>query len=160
MCGFLEEDYGIDFGYRYTPKVWRNGIGFDVAKLVLNYGIKKLKLYKILALTHEDNHGSIRILEKLDFIKKNFGNLEQVFDLTFAVAILYIVLYPFWFVSLAKDAFINSRKPEEDYKPSRFAFIGVHIPLLLCWSAFWLYIINLIIDYFYLILNSHEFFLS
>ena len=71
MCGFLEEDYGIDFGYRYTPSVWRNGIGFDVAKLVLNYGIKKLKLYKILALTHEDNHGSIRILEKLDFIKKN-----------------------------------------------------------------------------------------
>ena len=71
MCGFLEEDYGIDFGYRYTPTVWINGIGFDVAKLVLNYGIKKLKLYKILALTHEDNHGSIRILEKLDFIKKN-----------------------------------------------------------------------------------------
>ena len=71
MCGFLEEDYGIDFGYRYTPTVWRSGIGFDVAKLVLNYGIKKLKLYKILALTHEDNHGSIRILEKLDFIKKN-----------------------------------------------------------------------------------------
>ena len=71
MCGFLEEDYGIDFGYRYTPSVWRNGIGFDVAKLVLNYGIKKLKLYKILALAHEDNHGSIRILEKLDFIKKN-----------------------------------------------------------------------------------------
>ena len=71
MCGFLEEDYGIDFGYRYTPTVWRNGIGFDVAKLVLNYGIKKLKLYKILALAHEDNHGSIRILEKLDFIKLN-----------------------------------------------------------------------------------------
>ena len=71
MCGFLEEDYGIDFGYRYTPSVWRKGIGFDVAKLVLNYGIKKLKLSKILALTHEDNQGSIRILEKLDFIKKN-----------------------------------------------------------------------------------------
>ena len=71
MCGFLEEDYGIDFGYRYTPSVWRKGIGFDVAKLVLNYGIKNLKLDKILALTHEDNHGSIRILEKLDFIKKN-----------------------------------------------------------------------------------------
>ena len=70
MCGFLEEDYGIDFGYRYTPSVWRNGFGFDVAKLILNYGIKKLKLDKTLALTHEDNHGSIRILEKLDFIKK------------------------------------------------------------------------------------------
>mgnify|MGYP001161326869 FL=1 len=70
MCGFLEEDYGIDFGYRYTPSVWKNGIGFDVAKLVLNYGIENLKLNKILALTHQDNYGSIRILEKLNFIKE------------------------------------------------------------------------------------------
>ena len=46
MCGILEEDYGIDFGYRFTPTVWRNGIGFDVAKLVLNYGIKNLNLIK------------------------------------------------------------------------------------------------------------------
>ena len=42
MCGFLKENYGIDFGYRYTPSVWRNGFGFDVAKLVLNYGIASL----------------------------------------------------------------------------------------------------------------------
>jgi len=71
MCGFLEENYGIDFGYRYIPSVWKNGIGYDVAKIVLNYGIKKLKLDKIVSITHVDNKGSIRILEKLNFIKKN-----------------------------------------------------------------------------------------
>lgn len=71
MCGFLEENYGIDFGYRYIPSVWKNGIGYDVAKIVLNYGIKKLKLDKIVAIAHVDNKGSIRILEKLNFIKKN-----------------------------------------------------------------------------------------
>tara|TARA_B100001057_G_C22411115_1_gene779706 strand:+ start:14 stop:361 length:348 start_codon:yes stop_codon:yes gene_type:complete len=91
----------------------------------------------------------LRYINTLDFIKKNFGNLEQFFELTFAVAILYIIFYPYWFIALAKDAFIGSNKPEEYYKPSRFAFIGVHIPLLLCWSAFWLYVINLILDNYF-----------
>ena len=71
MCGFLEEDYGIDFGYRYTPSVWGKGIGFEVAKLVLKFGIKDLKFQKIYALSHIENYGSIRILEKLNFKKQD-----------------------------------------------------------------------------------------
>ena len=46
----------------------------------------------------------LRYINTLDFIKKNFGNLEQFFELTFAVAILYIIFYPYWFIALAKDA--------------------------------------------------------
>ena len=71
MCGYLEENYGIDFGYRYTPSVWGKGIGFEVAKLVLKFGIKDLKFQKIYALSHIENYGSIRILEKLNFKKQN-----------------------------------------------------------------------------------------
>jgi len=71
MCGYLEENYGIDFGYRYTPSVWGKGIGFEVAKLVLKFGIKDLKFQKIYALSHVENYGSIRILEKLNFKKQN-----------------------------------------------------------------------------------------
>ena len=28
MCGFLLEDYGIDFGYRYSLEYWGMGIGW------------------------------------------------------------------------------------------------------------------------------------
>ena len=38
MCGFLKENYGIDFGYRYSKIIWGRGFGFEAAKLVLNYG--------------------------------------------------------------------------------------------------------------------------
>ena len=67
MCGFLEEDYGIDFGYRYSKDNWGKGLGFEAAKEVLEYGFSELGLEKILGLTAEQNYGSIRILEKLGF---------------------------------------------------------------------------------------------
>ena len=67
MCGFLNEQYGIDFGYRYSKISWGKGLGFEAAKKVLNYGFSELGLKKVVGLTAEENYGSIRILEKLGF---------------------------------------------------------------------------------------------
>ena len=67
MCGFLKENYGIDFGYRYSKISWGKGFGFEAAKVVLNYGFSELGLKKVFGLTAEENYGSIRILEKLGF---------------------------------------------------------------------------------------------
>ena len=67
MCGFLKENYGIDFGYRYSRISWGKGLGFEAAKSVLNYGFSELGLEKVVGLTAEENYGSIRILEKLGF---------------------------------------------------------------------------------------------
>ena len=67
MCGFLNESYGIDFGYRYSKDSWGKGLGFEVAKEVLEYGFLILGLRKVLGLTAEQNLGSIRIFEKLGF---------------------------------------------------------------------------------------------
>ena len=67
MCGFLKENYGIDFGYRYSKISWGKGFGFEAAKVVLNYGFSELGLKTVVGLTAEENFGSIRILEKLGF---------------------------------------------------------------------------------------------
>ena len=73
MCGFLKENYGIDFGCRYSKISWGRGFGFEAAKLVLNYGFSELGLDKLVGLTAEENFGSIRILEKLGFkLKEKF----------------------------------------------------------------------------------------
>ena len=73
MCGFLKENYGIDFGYRYSKISWGKGFGFEAAKVVLNYGLSELGLEKVVGLTAEENSGSIRILEKLGFkLQKKF----------------------------------------------------------------------------------------
>ncbi len=67
MCGFLNETYGIDFGYRYSKDSWGKGYGFEAAKEVLEFGFLKLGMSIVLGLTAEQNLGSIRILEKLGF---------------------------------------------------------------------------------------------
>ena len=67
MCGFLNEPYGIDFGYRYSKDSWGKGLGFEAAKEVVEYGFSELGLEKVVGLTAEQNIGSIRILEKLGF---------------------------------------------------------------------------------------------
>ena len=67
MCGFLNEPYGIDFGYRYSKDSWGRGLGFEAAREVLEYGFSKLGLKKVLGLTAKQNYGAIRILEKLGF---------------------------------------------------------------------------------------------
>ena len=67
MCGFLNEPYGIDFGYRYSKDSWGKGLGFEAAKEVLEYGYSELRLEKVLGLTAKQNLCSIRILEKLGF---------------------------------------------------------------------------------------------
>ena len=73
MCGFLKENYGIDFGYRYSKISWSKGFGFETAKVVLNYGFSELGLEKVVGLTAEENPGSIRILEKSGFkLKEKF----------------------------------------------------------------------------------------
>ena len=67
MCGFLNELYGIDFGYRCSKDSWGKGLGLEAAKKVLDYGFLELALDKVIGLTAVQNYGSIRILEKLGF---------------------------------------------------------------------------------------------
>ena len=67
MCGFLNELYVIDFGYRFSKDSWGKGLGFEAAKEVLECGYSELRLEKVIGLTAEQNLGSIRILEKLGF---------------------------------------------------------------------------------------------
>ena len=44
MCGFLKENYGVDFGYRYSKNSWGKGFGFEAAKIVLNYGLFRIRV--------------------------------------------------------------------------------------------------------------------
>ena len=81
MCGFLMEDYGIDFGYRYLPKYWGKGIGFEAARTVLDFGLTAIGGENIFALILVSNVASVRIIEKLEFSfvgKVNFESNDNV----------------------------------------------------------------------------------
>lgn len=66
-CGlkWLKERDEIDLGYRFKPSTWNNGYATESAKAVLEYGLNKLKLPKIIAHAHIDNTGSQKVLEKI-----------------------------------------------------------------------------------------------
>jgi len=67
MCGFLLEDYGVDFGYRYSPSFWGMGIGYEAARSVLDFGLDSIQAEEIVALVLQENTASVRIINKLNF---------------------------------------------------------------------------------------------
>lgn len=55
----------IEIGYRYTHAAWGQGIGSEAARAVLDHGFRALALDRIVGVTHPDNQGSQRLLQKI-----------------------------------------------------------------------------------------------
>jgi ribosomal-protein-alanine N-acetyltransferase len=77
ICGFLMEDYGVDFGYRLSRAVWGHGIATEVANSVIKYGIDQLKLRQITGIVLPDNIASERVLVSTGFI---FVGMEKLWE--------------------------------------------------------------------------------
>lgn len=56
-----------DFGYRFGSAHWRQGYATEAATAALKYGQEVLNFKDVYALTHPDNIGSRRTLEKVGF---------------------------------------------------------------------------------------------
>ncbi len=54
-----------DLGYRFRPRFWRQGYGYEAARAWLDYGFDQLNLPRICAYADAENAGSRRILEKV-----------------------------------------------------------------------------------------------
>ncbi len=67
ICGLLRrppiEDVEIGFGF--LERFYRRGYAFEAAEAVMNFGSRTLGLTRIAAVTHPENRGSIKVLEKL-----------------------------------------------------------------------------------------------
>jgi RimJ/RimL family protein N-acetyltransferase len=55
----------IEIMYGVTSHLWSKGIAFEAAKATIRFGFETLKLPRIIAAVHPDNHASRHILEKL-----------------------------------------------------------------------------------------------
>jgi len=67
FCGLklLPELNEVDLGFRFLPAAWGKGFATEAARACVNHGFTVLKLNEIIGLAHPDNHGSIRVLEKV-----------------------------------------------------------------------------------------------
>lgn len=60
-----------DLGYRFLPRYWGQGYGYEAAQAWLNYGFGTLALGRICAYADVENAGSRRILEKIGLQQGN-----------------------------------------------------------------------------------------
>jgi RimJ/RimL family protein N-acetyltransferase len=60
-----------DIGYRFIPRYWRQGYGYEAARTWLDYGFATLALPRICAYADENNAGSRRILAKIGLREGN-----------------------------------------------------------------------------------------
>jgi RimJ/RimL family protein N-acetyltransferase len=67
MCGLIKRDSlpDVDVGFAFLPDYWSQGLAFEAASAVMNYGREVLGLRRIVAITSLDNAPSIRLLEKI-----------------------------------------------------------------------------------------------
>ncbi len=67
ICGLLKRESleDADIGFALLPEFWSNGYASESARAVMAYARDTLGLDRVVAVTTPDNHGSIRVLEKL-----------------------------------------------------------------------------------------------
>ena len=72
ICGFLNESYGLDFGYRFLPSCWGKGIATEAASTVIEKGISDDLRGQIVGIVLPENKASIKVLRKVGFrLKEN-----------------------------------------------------------------------------------------
>lgn len=67
MCGLLKRDYldEVDIGFAMLPRHAGVGLGFEAASATLQYANQQLGLNTVVAITNQDNHASIGLLNKI-----------------------------------------------------------------------------------------------
>ncbi len=67
ICGLLKRDTlpDVDVGFAFLSRYWLKGYAAESAAAVLDFGRRRRKLKRIVAITAPDNHGSIAVLEKI-----------------------------------------------------------------------------------------------
>ena len=77
ICGFLMENYGVDFGYRFNQSAWGQGIAKEAGNTVIRYGVDRLKLKKIVGIVLPDNIASEKVLISCGF---TFVGMDEVWS--------------------------------------------------------------------------------
>ena len=69
ICGLIKRESleDVDLGFAFLPEFWGRGYASESAAAVLEHARAAFGLKRLVAVTANDNHASIRLLEKLGF---------------------------------------------------------------------------------------------
>jgi ribosomal-protein-alanine N-acetyltransferase len=74
LFDFSDEHHKCEIGYELLSKFQGKGIMQEAAKKVIEYAFQTMKIQTIEAFTHQNNLGSTKLLEKLEFKKVGEGD--------------------------------------------------------------------------------------
>lgn len=69
FCGlkFIDEFGEVDHGYRFRPKFWRQGFGYEASLPCIDFAFNDLGLDRVVAIADPENIASVTLLTKLGF---------------------------------------------------------------------------------------------
>lgn len=76
-CCLKVEKSNAELGYNISKAHWGQGIATEVARSVLEFGFRELKLHRIYATCRPENTGSYRVMEKIGMTRE--GHLREHF---------------------------------------------------------------------------------
>ena len=94
FLNFKKEHYRAEFGYALHPDHWGKGIMDEVAKTVIDYGFKVLKLHSMEANINPENIASQKLLEKNGFVREAYYKENFFWEGKFLDSAIYSLLNP------------------------------------------------------------------
>lgn len=78
-----------EIGYELLPEFWKKGIMYEALSAIINFGFEKMHFHSIEANTDPLNTASMKLLERLGFVKEGLLKESFYFDGKFYDNVLY-----------------------------------------------------------------------
>lgn len=87
-CGLLpwtiDGQYDVEVAYLLSKAYWRQGLGTEVARAILNYGFEQLHLSRLICLIDPDNQASIKVAQNIGMTLEKMSQDESGSFLVYA----------------------------------------------------------------------------
>jgi len=80
-CGLLpwtiDGQYDVEVAYLLSKAYWRQGLGTEVARAILNYGFEQLHLSRLICLIDPNNQASIKVAQNMGMTLEKMSQDES-----------------------------------------------------------------------------------
>ncbi len=85
----IKEHYRAEIGYSLHPDYWQKGYATEAAQAIIDYGFTTLNIHSIEANVNPNNVASIKLLEKMKFVREAYFRENYYYDGKFLDSAIY-----------------------------------------------------------------------
>ena len=90
----IKEHYRAEIGYSSLPDYWGKGLMSEAMKTIIDYGFSVLKFHSIEANVNPLNMASIKLLERMKFVREAYFRENYFFNGKFLDSAIYSLINP------------------------------------------------------------------